>query len=273
MYCKTGERFMKARTIYNKNGNQNKKEAAAGAGVTESILSNIENDDIDRDVGCSHVIALANYYGVTTDYLLGLSNAPTNDESVISAVSYTGLSVETVNKLKGITKAPSRKYFLEALIEDDEILKYLANYVCAYVPYEVQHSDYKYIPLKVPLRSGYRDMAFAAVIRALPLFAEKYEANNNDALDDLMIEYLRNCADVEQAKQKVNEYFGYEEYCITSEDDLPTEEDLNGYNPNDYDEYDILDLSECEIMESRLLEEKKIESIMMAIDKIEKETK
>ena len=124
MYCKTGERFMKARTIYNKNGNQNKKEAAAGAGVTESILSNIENDDIDRDVGCSHVIALANYYGVTTDYLLGLSNAPTNDESVISAVSFTGLSVETVNKLnrfKNDESHPFRIDMINSLFEKRQI--------------------------------------------------------------------------------------------------------------------------------------------------------
>lgn len=99
MYCKTGERFMKARTIYNKNGNQNKKEAAAGAGVTESILSNIENDDIDRDVGCSHVIALANYYGVATDYLLGISDIPKIDLDLKNACEYLGLSANTVEAI------------------------------------------------------------------------------------------------------------------------------------------------------------------------------
>lgn len=132
MLCKTGERFRKARTIYNKNGNQNKKEAAAGAGVTESILSNIENDDIGRDVGCSHVIALANYYGVTTDYLLGLSNAPTNDESVISAVSYTGLSFEIVKKLnrfKNDESHPFRIDMINSLFETREIAYLLDRFI------------------------------------------------------------------------------------------------------------------------------------------------
>lgn len=246
MYCKTGERFMKARTIYNKNGNQNKKEAAAGAGVTESILSNIENDDIDRDVGCSHVIALAKYYGVTTDYLLGLSNAPTNDESVISAVSYTGLSVETVNKLKGITKAPSRKYFLEALINDDTLLGCLVNYAFSYIPYEVHKSKYGSMPLKYPLRRGFQDSAFASVIRNMPLFAERVESEYRNSFDELAIEYLRKNADIDAAKKEIARHFDYFEYMSCSfDDEIPDDYDSEHFEIY-YEEEEMMEIEEAE---------------------------
>ena len=272
MLCKTGERFRKARTIYNKNGNQNKKEAAAGAGVTESILSNIENDDIGRDVGCSHVIALANYYGVTTDYLLGLSNVPANDESVISAVSHTGLSFEIVNKLNGITKAPSRKYLLEALINDDILLGCLVNYVFSYIPYEVHKSKYGSMPLKYPLRAGLQDSAFASVIRNMPLFAERVKSEYRNSFDELAIEYLRKNADIDEAKKEIARYYDYLEYNSCLFDDEP---------PADIDAEHFFDdewLASCEEMERGIVEteekyKESLDNMEEVLDKILKKDK
>ena len=53
------------------------KEAAAGLGVSQALLSHYENGI--RECGLDFLCRAADYYNVTTDYLLGLERLTTVD--------------------------------------------------------------------------------------------------------------------------------------------------------------------------------------------------
>ena len=55
-----------------------------------------------------NLIKIAQYYDVTTDYLLGLNPNPTTDADKSAVCLYTGLSQSSVEKVVSITKIPSR---------------------------------------------------------------------------------------------------------------------------------------------------------------------
>lgn len=60
-------------------------------------------DDTRREYrapDCGSLIALANYFGVSTDYLLGLSKVKTSDNSIQAACNVTGLSEKAIKHLQ-----------------------------------------------------------------------------------------------------------------------------------------------------------------------------
>ena len=83
-------RFKRARTIHNRHGAQSTQEVAKETGVTKSLIEDIESTvGKPRNVGYLTVKKLAQHYGVSADYLLGISDTPSTKE----AVSYTHLDV------------------------------------------------------------------------------------------------------------------------------------------------------------------------------------
>ena len=57
------------------------KEAAAGLGVSQALLSHYENGI--RECGLDFLCRAADYYNVTTDYLLGLSESKRGFEGAV----------------------------------------------------------------------------------------------------------------------------------------------------------------------------------------------
>lgn len=53
----------------------------------------------DRHLSVSAIRKFANYFNVSSDYLLGLSNAPTNDKNLQAICDYTGIDVQNVLRL------------------------------------------------------------------------------------------------------------------------------------------------------------------------------
>lgn len=94
-----GERFKDSRIIHNKHGKQTMSEVAAATGVSQSCISDIENDK-PRNVGAEDIAKLAKHYGVSADYLLGLSNTPSTDLEIKAVCDYTGLSTASVKRLR-----------------------------------------------------------------------------------------------------------------------------------------------------------------------------
>lgn len=90
----TGERFKDARTVHNQHGKETTGSVEEATGVSKSTISEIENDN--RDPGARIVSALARHYGVSSDYLLGLSDVVTPDITAQGVIAYTGLSEENV---------------------------------------------------------------------------------------------------------------------------------------------------------------------------------
>lgn len=95
-------RFKKARTIHNRHGAQSTQEVAKETGVTKSLIEDIESTvGRTRNVGYLTVKKLAQHYGVSADYLLGLSNTPSIKEDIQAVCKITGLSENSIAYLLG----------------------------------------------------------------------------------------------------------------------------------------------------------------------------
>lgn len=102
---KTKNRFKLARTKYNKNGTQSVQKVAAETGITRSLIDDLETDVV-KPRGSSYLIVaqLAEYYGVTVDWLIGRDNAPIIYGSTVSeAAAVLGMTDKAANQLKEIS--------------------------------------------------------------------------------------------------------------------------------------------------------------------------
>ena len=71
-----GERFKEARLTYNQHNKQTMKEVETATGVSASLIQALEDDENTRSVGYDKVALLAKHYGVTSDWLLCLTEDP-----------------------------------------------------------------------------------------------------------------------------------------------------------------------------------------------------
>ena len=89
-----GERFKDARTVHNQHGKQTTGAVEKATGISKSTISETENDK--RAPGAETISELARHYGVSADYLLGLSDVITPDTTAQAVIAYTGLSEANV---------------------------------------------------------------------------------------------------------------------------------------------------------------------------------
>lgn len=99
-------RFKLARTLHNQHGSQSTKEVECESGITKSLIEDLEsNAGKPRNVSYLKVKRLAEHYGVSSDYLLGLSSTPSVNEDIQVACKVTGLSGEAIHCLQDIASA------------------------------------------------------------------------------------------------------------------------------------------------------------------------
>lgn len=94
-----GERFKDARLERNQHKKQTMDEVAAATGISKSLIQSLEDDDTKRSVGYDKVAKLAEHYGVTADFLLGLSDDPSPRKSAIDELGLSPEAVQWLNKL------------------------------------------------------------------------------------------------------------------------------------------------------------------------------
>jgi transcriptional regulator with XRE-family HTH domain len=92
-----GERFKDARIVHNQHKKQTMDKVSADTGVSKSLIQSLEDDSANRSVGYDKVAELAKHYGVTTDYLLCLTDDPQRQPA---ATDDLGLSAKAVNTLR-----------------------------------------------------------------------------------------------------------------------------------------------------------------------------
>ena len=66
--------------------------------ISEATISDIIND-VDKGYNYKYFIKIAKYFGVTVDYLLGLTDVKTPDADIMAVCDYTGLNENSVNVL------------------------------------------------------------------------------------------------------------------------------------------------------------------------------
>lgn len=119
----TKNRFKLARTDFNKNGPQSVKKVSDETGITRSLIDDLETD-VGKHRGVSYLIVgkLADYYGVSADYLLGLSDTPSKDASIQSVNRITGLDEAAILSIKYIREHnPEYINVLSSLLHDGNI--------------------------------------------------------------------------------------------------------------------------------------------------------
>lgn len=71
----------------------------------------------NAECSISNLVKIANYYKVSTDYLLGLSPNETNDPDIDNACNITGLSVETIISIRAIIDPSYRKKYYNDMFD------------------------------------------------------------------------------------------------------------------------------------------------------------
>lgn len=141
-----GERFEEAR----RKANKTMDDVAAETGLSKSSIQALEDDDNDRDVGYTKIAKLAACYGVSADYLMGLTDIASQDYSIRDFCKKTGLTEAAVTKIismDGIN--PGRRIeamnaLLEAGIEKSgtDLFSYMLLEISDFL-YEARQGDYE----------------------------------------------------------------------------------------------------------------------------------
>ncbi|MBR7085054.1 MAG: hypothetical protein IKI37_07750, partial [Oscillospiraceae bacterium] len=94
-------------TEFSKHGKQTQDAVCEATGIVKSKYSDLERPDRTRKATAADIALLAEHYGVSADYLLGLTDVPTPKEADITAVcEYMGYSTETIKNLREIKTQP-----------------------------------------------------------------------------------------------------------------------------------------------------------------------
>lgn len=96
------------------------EELAKETGISTSALSSYENNE-DKDISLNSIIALASFYNVSTDYLLGLTEI---NKSSVADISELKLDDETIDTLK---KGKINSRLLCEIIKSENFAKFMSD--------------------------------------------------------------------------------------------------------------------------------------------------
>lgn len=232
-------------------GNRTQAEFSEFLNISRQTVSFYENGDRIPDALALRDIALK--CGVTSDWLLGISDAKTADIDCQRVCQYTGLSDRAVAVLHDNRVDKFHGISLSYLIEEKKCLRYLSNYLFKFVIEQLWQTDFKYVPLKnIPLKYIY-DILFSALIRFLPIVSTNVEqkfTQDKKTMDILIMEYLRKNADIKKCKELLDNLLtGVETEAMTCD-----EEEIDW--GTGYDNADIENMNEY----IKLLEQEEIEA-------------
>jgi len=91
-----GERFSDARMQHLSAERRSIHAVSDATGVSVSMISALEDDEIKRDVGYSNVAKLAEYYHVSADWLLGLTEEPRQNPPAVDDLHLTSDAVRMI---------------------------------------------------------------------------------------------------------------------------------------------------------------------------------
>ena len=122
--------FKVARTRFNQHGKQSVKTVSEQTGINRTLIDELEVNDgrKPRNVGYLTVTQLAKHYGVSADYLLGLSPNPTNDADIQTTIKTTGLSQKAVEYLQQTAHTvPAYSLILSQFLESTTKIDLMLN--------------------------------------------------------------------------------------------------------------------------------------------------
>lgn len=117
---KSWERFQDARILYNQHGKQTLRQVMDATGIQKSMISALEKDtsatnEPGRNVGYKDVAKLAEYYGVSVDWLLGFSTEP---KLIPRELDVLGISEHSAEILTNYYVHRNIGHFFHKLVDD-----------------------------------------------------------------------------------------------------------------------------------------------------------
>ena len=110
-----GKPFAKNLCDLMKEHKENQKELAEKLGVKQQTISYYRNGQSIPDA--ENLIKIAKHYGVTTDFLLGLTDVRTTNTDLKAVCEYTGLSETAIKTMRDLDEfclyTPILDYFIE----------------------------------------------------------------------------------------------------------------------------------------------------------------
>lgn len=153
------DRFAQRLKLLRKERGITQQQLADGVGISKGGLSYYENAGRTPDI--SILERFADYFGVTTDYLLGRTNAQTQKAKLQAVCNYTGLSDKSVNLFTELKEnSPAQLRVINFLLEqaagdmdivydiddaddyDGSILNAVVRYLNRYSSYDEYLAEY-----------------------------------------------------------------------------------------------------------------------------------
>lgn len=130
---KIGTRIMLLR------GDESQSQLAEAVGVSREIIQHWERGT--RHIKAVHLIALAEHFHVTTDYLLGLSETKTNDRDIAAIGDYTGLDEESISNLHAFRSYPAITHFLNGITQYRNLFNLYSLFYAAALAKQLDKSE------------------------------------------------------------------------------------------------------------------------------------
>lgn len=166
-------RFKLARTKYNKHGYQGVPTVEKQTSVSHSVINALEitlqPPAKPRETSYLTVKKLAEHYGVSADYLLGLDDYPTKDVSIRAVQVATGLTSEAIESIvknykvhfaAGLSEVLSNDRFIDIItgIIDLRDMRYAADHAIDILKREMNGDNPPLIIEKAAKTSGNDDL-------------------------------------------------------------------------------------------------------------------
>ncbi|MPM18643.1 hypothetical protein SDC9_65056 [bioreactor metagenome] len=143
-----GERFHDAR-----NG-EPMQSVYSKTNISTSEITDLENDDKDRGVRYQDIAKLADYYGVSVDWLLCRSDSISVNPEIDSACKFSGLSEKSlriISEMDVYTKA-----YFDSFIQDDLFIEIIKG--------AKEYGDFVFAGGETP-----QDVKWSAILPQLPM--------------------------------------------------------------------------------------------------------
>lgn len=99
--------FSQTMSALRKGRGLSQRRAAADLGISQALLSHYENGA--REPGLDFVCRACAYYGVSADYLLGLSDIPGSADAALQAIAQLRAGLDALSAQSGATLEELKK--------------------------------------------------------------------------------------------------------------------------------------------------------------------
>lgn len=170
-------------------------------------------------------VDIANYFGVTTDYLLGVENYESLKDCKAKISSYTGLNSDSIEKLHKCYKRNGNTFadFFNFLICDFNTIQLLNDYFKSFIFDELEGKEkYRYIPRKrftIAEEVLMKKLYFYNIVEKIPKIRDNYiNALSEEQKDEITLDYLFTVADIKACNLELSSDCPKSEYAPTDED-------------------------------------------------------